>query len=132
MARILIVDDEPHLRATVGRALALEGHRSEAVVDGETALARLDGGGFHLAVVDLSLPGMDGLGLLQALRDRGDPLPVIILTAHGSVQRAVQALKLGAHDFLEKPPDRDHLIHAVAQALEVGRLREQVAALKQG
>ncbi len=130
MARILIVDDEKNVRATLARALALEGHETAGAGDGEEALVRLDGGGFDLAVVDLAMPALDGLGLLAALRRRGDPTPVIILTAHGSVPRAVEALRAGAFDFLEKPPDRDRLLHAVGLALERSRLGREIQELR--
>ena len=94
-ARILIVDDEKNVRATVARALALEGHETVEVGDADAAMARLDGGGFDAAVFDLSMPGRGGLELLQEMQDRGDVTPVIILTAHATVDRAVESLKLG-------------------------------------
>jgi DNA-binding NtrC family response regulator len=130
MARILIVDDEPNLRASLGRALSLEGHETSEAADGKEALAVLDGGGYHLAIVDLSMPIMDGLQLLDELRDRRDTTPVIMLTAHGTVERAVAALQRGAVDFLEKPPVRDHLVHAVEKALAHSRLCHEVEDLR--
>ncbi len=130
MARILVVDDEPHLRATLGRALSLEGHETGEAEDGRAALAALDGGGYDLAIVDLSMPVMDGLELLEQLRERRDTTAVIMLTAHGTVERAVAALQRGAVDFLEKPPVRDHLVHAVEKALAHARLRHEVEDLR--
>jgi len=130
MARILVVDDEPNLRATLGRALSLAGHETGEAEDGQAALDALDGGGYDLAIVDLSMPVMDGLQLLEQLRERGAAIPVIILTAHGSVERAVAALHRGAVDFLEKPPVRDHLLHAVEKALTHARLRHEVEDLR--
>jgi DNA-binding NtrC family response regulator len=130
MARILVVDDEPNLRATLGRALSLAGHETGEAEDGQAALDALDGGGYELAIVDLSMPVMDGLQLLEQLRERGAAIPVIILTAHGSVERAVAALHRGAVDFLEKPPVRDHLLHAVEKALAHARLRHEVEDLR--
>ena len=131
MARILIVDDEKNVRATVSRALELEGHDATGAKNSEEGLAYLDAGGFDLAVVDLAMPGKDGLELLAAMRERGDTTPVIILTAHGTVDRAVSALKQGAFDFLPKPLDRERLLHAVSQALEQVRLRGAIQDLRE-
>jgi DNA-binding NtrC family response regulator len=130
MARILIVDDEKNVRATLQRALELEGHETGQAGDGREALARLDGGGYDLAMVDLAMPRLDGMELLDELAERRDPTPVIILTAHGTVERAVEALRKGAYDFLEKPPDRERLLHAVARALESARLSREVEDLR--
>lgn len=130
MARILIVDDEPHLRDSLARALALEGHETGDAADGRLGLAALDGGGYDLAIVDLSMPEMDGTEMLRRLKERGDAIPVIILTGHGTVERAVSALREGAVDFLEKPPARDRLVHAVERALAHSRLRREVEDLR--
>lgn len=130
MARILIVDDEPQLRVSLARALSLEGHETGDATDGRLGLAALDGGGYDLAIVDLSMPGMDGTEMLRRLVERGDKTPVIILTAHGTVERAVMALRNGAVDFLEKPPARDRLVHAVERALVHSRLSREVEDLR--
>ncbi len=130
MARILIVDDEPQLRGSLARALSLEGHETGDAADGRQGLAALDGGGYDLAIVDLSMPEMDGTEMLRRLKERDDATPVIILTAHGTVDRAVTALRDGAVDFLEKPPSRDRLVHAVERALVHSRLRREVEDLR--
>jgi DNA-binding NtrC family response regulator len=130
VARILIIDDEKNVRATLARALALEGHETAEAADGAQALRLLQGGGFDLALADLLMPVKDGIALLTELRAAKDLTPVIILTAHATVERAVEALKLGAWDFLEKPPGRDRLLHAVERALEQSRLRVEVEDLK--
>ncbi|MFQ5718211.1 MAG: sigma-54-dependent transcriptional regulator [Acidobacteriota bacterium] len=131
MARVLVVDDEKNIRATVCRALELEGHETAQAADGDEALERLDGGGFDLALVDLSMPRRDGDALLDAMRERGDSTGVIILTAHATVERAVAALRRGAYDFLSKPVDRERLCHAVAQAVEHARLHGQILELRE-
>ena len=85
-------------------------------------LARLASGGIDLVISDLQMPGLDGLGLLRAMRERGDTTPLVFLTAHGSVERAVAAVREGAFDFLEKPPHADKLVLTATRALERSEL----------
>jgi DNA-binding response OmpR family regulator len=106
MAHILVVDDEPGLRDFVSDALAGAGHRVVTAPDGETAFSELEASPVDLLVLDLRLPGrFDGMDVLRHARAELPELPVIVLTAHGSVESAVEAMRLGAVDFLEKPVD---------------------------
>src|SRR5687768_13456460 len=107
-ARILLVDDEPNLRKVLGALLRQEGFEVHMEGDGEAALARLraaPSGTFDAVISDLRMPRLDGMGLLRAATTEDPDLPVIILTAHGTVDSAVEAVKLGAFDYLEKPFD---------------------------
>ncbi|MCB1940260.1 MAG: sigma-54-dependent Fis family transcriptional regulator, partial [Rhodocyclaceae bacterium] len=123
--RVLVVDDEPNLRKVLGAMLQQAGHEVVTEADGESALARVKSsprGTFDAVISDLRMPpGMDGMELLRKLQEEDQGLPVIILTAHGSVDAAVEAVKSGAHDFLEKPFDRDQIATILGKAIATRR-----------
>ncbi len=119
MATVLIADDESNLRKVLGALLQRDGHRTIAVADGEAALEAIREGGIDILITDLKMPGMSGLELLQAVQPIDPDLPVIVITAHGSVDTAVQALKSGAFDYITKPFDKDELRLAVRKASAV-------------
>ncbi len=122
MPTVLIVDDEKNIRATLARGLRLEGYRTEEAGDGRDALTLIDAGGIDLVLLDVQMPVMDGLELLEAMRERHLSLPAVVLTAHGSIEKAVLAVKLGAFDFIEKPPSIERILLAVDNALDRERL----------
>jgi len=122
VATILIVDDEKNIRATIARGLRLEGFRTVEAGNGEEALAILEDQGADAVLLDVEMPRLDGLATLEAMRDRGLSVPAIVLTAHGSIERAVRAVKLGAFDFIEKPPSMERILIAIGHALDRGRL----------
>ena len=101
--RLLLVEDARLIREPLSRALELAGWKVEAVPDGEAALARLAAAPVDAAVLDIMLPGKDGLSVLSELRARGDATPIILLTARGDVRDRVRGLDLGADDYLAKP-----------------------------
>ena len=101
--RILIVDDEPNVRLVFRTALEAAGYNVEEAEDGDTALDRLEWSPADLILLDLKMPGIDGMETLQRLREAGNDVPVVIVTAHGSIPDAVAAMRLGAIDFLSKP-----------------------------
>jgi DNA-binding response OmpR family regulator len=115
---ILIVDDEPNVRLVFRTALESTGAELAAAEDGETALAWLKDHSVDLILLDLQMPRMGGIGVLEKLRAEGNNVPVIIITAHGSIPDAVAAMKLGAIDFLSKPLTPDALRRAVADVLD--------------
>jgi DNA-binding NtrC family response regulator len=118
--RILLVDDEPNLRKVLGALLRQQGYEVHAETDGAAALARVRSAPartFDVVISDLRMPNLDGIGLLRALTLHEPNLPVILLTAHGSVDSAVEAVKLGAFDYLEKPFDRDQIHQIVQKAI---------------
>ena len=129
MARILIIDDEPAIRTTLASILEDEGHRTTACESGEEGIAQFAREEFDLILLDLWLPGMDGLAVLERLRAAGAP-PVIVISGHGSVDAAVKATRLGAYDFLEKPLSLERVLLTVNHALNDRRLREQVRDLR--
>jgi two-component system response regulator AtoC len=121
MAKVLLVDDEPGVLYTLREVLDERGDEVVTATSGQEALERLEG--VEAVVTDLSMPGMDGLALLRAVRERDASLPVIVLTAHGSERAAVHAMKAGAHDYLRKPFDIDEVGLVVERAAEAYRLR---------
>jgi DNA-binding NtrC family response regulator len=130
MATVLIADDEKNIRASVQRLFELEGHRTLAAADGEEALAVLRREDVDLLVIDLKMPKRDGFSVLQEMKTLGLEAPVIVLTGHGSIEKAVQAVKQGAHDFIEKPPDPDRLMLSARNALSLGLLRRENRELR--
>src|SRR5512137_595132 len=131
MARLLVVDDDEGLRSFLEAALASEGHEVTLAVDGADALRRLDAAGFDLVLTDLKMPGVDGLQVLQHVRAEHPGTQVVLLTAFGTVETAVEAMKGGASDFLQKPLGSPRELRmVVARALERRSLldfREAVA-----
>jgi DNA-binding response OmpR family regulator len=117
--RVLIVDDEPNVRLVLATALNSVGYDVVEAEDGDQALERLTSleTNYDLALLDLQMPRMDGIELLSRLRDAGSAVPVVILTAHGSIPEAVTAMKLGAIDFLTKPITPEALRRIVAEVI---------------
>jgi DNA-binding NtrC family response regulator len=117
---ILIVDDEPNVRLVLSTALGSVGYQVIEAEDGERGLAQLENRStvVDLVLLDLQMPRLDGMELLRRLRASGNIVPVVILTAHGSIPEAVTAMKLGAIDFLTKPLKPDALRRVVAEVIE--------------
>jgi DNA-binding response OmpR family regulator len=118
--RILIVDDEPNVRLMLETTLASVGYEVTEAGDGQAALDRMSDSenAPDLVLLDLLMPRMDGMELLRRLRAVGNVIPVVILTAHGSIPEAVAAMKLGAIDFLTKPITPEALRRAVAEVIK--------------
>jgi DNA-binding response OmpR family regulator len=114
---ILIVDDEPHVRLGFRTALETVGFEVEEAEDGPTALDRLARSGVSLVLLDLRMPALDGMEVLQRLRAAGNDVPVVIITAHGSIPDAVAAMRLGAIDFVSKPLTPRELRRVVEEVL---------------
>jgi two-component system response regulator FlrC len=125
MARILVADDEAGLREFIGDALALDDHSVTVAGDGREAARLSEERGFDVVITDLKMPKLDGMSLLRKLRAEQPEVEVIVLTAHGTVANAVEAMKLGAFEYLQKPlsgPDELRLL--VARAVERRALRD--------
>src|SRR2546425_10719488 len=129
-ATLLVADDDPGLRESLERTLTREGYRVVLAADGRAALERVQARGVDLIVTDLRMPGLTGLELLRAAKAIRPDVDVILLTAFGTVEEAVKAMKDGAYDFLTKPFRREQLLKLVDKALERRDLIEQNRALK--
>jgi len=117
MSAILIVDDEPGVRSALGGVLRDEGYTVEAVDSGEACLERVVEQEFDVVLLDVWMPGIDGLETLQRLRERKVDAQVVVISGHGNVESAVRAIKLGAFDFVEKPLSLDKAVLVVRNAL---------------
>jgi nitrogen regulation protein NR(I) len=124
-----VVDDEPNVLAAFEEILGEQGHAVSAVGSAEDALARLETDRFQLVIMDICMPGMNGLDALERVRASHPRVPVIIMTAHGTMDTAVEATKRGAFDYQLKPFDPGEMLQTVDKALEAARLMEQPVEL---
>jgi two-component system, NtrC family, nitrogen regulation response regulator NtrX len=127
---ILIVDDEPGVRNALTGVLRDEGYSVEAVPTGEACLERAARGGLDLIVLDVWLPGMDGLATLARLRERQVDAQVVLISGHGNIESAVRAIKMGAFDFVEKPLSLEKTVLVIGNALRQRRLEAENRALR--
>ena len=112
---VLVVEDDADLREALADTLSLAGYSAIPAADAEQALAWLERGNPGLVLSDVQMPGMDGHNLLRALKARRPEIPVILMTAYGQIERAVQAIRDGAADYLPKPFEPDRLLATVAR-----------------
>ncbi len=131
MARIAIVDDKDILRDSLTATLTREDHEVTAFADPTEALTEARTGRFDLILSDLKMPRMDGLALVRELRQAGVETPVIIMTAYGTVSNAIEAMKLGVFDFVQKPFDAEAIGVTIERALEHARLASENEALRE-
>ncbi|MGA9624839.1 MAG: sigma-54 dependent transcriptional regulator [Bryobacteraceae bacterium] len=129
--KILIVDDELVVRDSLGKWFASEGYTARPAGGAREALELIQQMEFDIALIDIKMPGMDGMELQSRLHEADPDLTVIIMTGYASVETAVQALKHGAYDYITKPVDPDELSHLVANALEHKRARREVVRLRE-
>jgi DNA-binding NtrC family response regulator len=129
--RILIVDDELSVRSSLGEWFQEDGFQVQTAEDGEAALRAMDRGPYDIVLLDLKMPGMDGIAVQKRVREIDPEATIIILTAYASVQTAVEALKLGAFDYVTKPVDPDELSNLVRNALRTRALAEENVRLKE-
>lgn len=131
MRRVLIVDDEKNMRWVLGQALAADGFEVVEAVDGKEALAAVGEQAPDIMVLDHRMPAPDGMEVLRRLRAAGNTFPIIMLTAHGNVETAVEAMKAGATEYLTKPFDLDELKLAIDKALRISGLAAEVERLRE-
>lgn len=128
--KVLIVEDDPSVLLGCVQAFELEGMPVEGVPTAEVALARIEPGFAGVVISDIRLPGMDGMALLRTLKQRDASLPILLITGHGDISLAVQAMKDGAYDFIEKPFSPERLVEVTRRALEQRRLSLEVSQLR--
>ena len=130
-AAVLIVDDERNIGLTFGQALRLAGYATEVAGTGREGLERLQARPFDVVLLDVRLPDLDGLQILQQIREiRNDEVPVVMMSGHGTIDAAVRAVRLGALDFLEKPVAKERLLVAVENALRHRAMRRELEELR--
>ncbi len=129
-ARILVVDDEQNIRRSLEMTLSGEGFEVRTAADGERGLQLLGEEGFEAVFLDVNLPGIDGLEVLRRLRASGNETAVVMISGHATVERAVEATRLGAFDFVEKPFSRERILLLARNATAAYRLREENRRLK--
>lgn len=129
-ATILVIDDEEGIRFSLRGVLEDEGLEVIEAESGEEGLALAEERRPDLIFLDIWLPGMDGLAVLDALRDSGQTVPVLMISGHGSIETAVSAIKKGAYDFIEKPLSLEKVVITVSKALEFRKLQQENIALR--
>jgi len=129
-ALIHLIDDEPIIHDVLGQLLLADGYQVEISSSGEEALAKFEEQKYDLILLDLLMPGLDGLEVLKRIKKVDPEVPVIIITAYGSVESALSAIKMGAYDYIQKPFKNDELLMTISRALEHRRLQEENIRLK--
>ena len=130
-ATLLIIDDEPNILTTLRRALELEGYAVQVAGSGALGLAKLAECDIDLALLDVAMPEMDGVEVLRRLRESHPEVFVVMMSGNASIETAVQATKLGAHDFIEKPLSTDKLLITIQNALSYAKLSKENAKLRE-
>lgn len=130
MAKLLVVDDEKSIRETLTEILEYEKYDVKQAEDGKEALSILTKENFDAVLCDIKMPRMDGIELLEKVASEGKQIPFIMISAHGTIETAVEATKKGAFDFLQKPPDLNRLLITVRNALDKKELVQETRKLR--
>src|SRR3990172_1123997 len=127
---ILIVDDEESVRKSLADVMRDEGYEVVSAASGREGLDLLHEAQPSLALLDIAMPEMDGIETLRRIREIRPDMPVVMVTGHGTIETAVKTTKMGAYDFIVKPPELQHLMLVVKHGIEESRLREENESLK--
>ena len=130
MSKILLIDDEASIRQTLKEILEYEKYQVEEVANGEEGLKKIEDEHYDLVLCDIKMPKMDGMELLNAVYEKGIEIPFIMISAHGTIDNAVEATKKGAFDFISKPPDLNRLLVSVRNALDKSDLIAETKTLR--
>ena len=130
MATLLIIDDEKAIRKTLTEILSFEGYQVEEAGDGEEGLRKFKEKTFDAVLCDIKMPKVDGLEFLQKATEANPDVPVIVISGHGNIETAVEAVKKGAYDFIQKPPDLNRLLITIRNAMERNKLVSEAKTLK--
>jgi two-component system nitrogen regulation response regulator NtrX len=130
MATILLIDDEKAIRYALREILEHEGHKVDEAEDGAAGVDKAGKGRFDLVLCDIKMPKMDGIEVLEKLQAHDPDLPVVMISGHGTIDTAVDALKKGAFDFIQKPPDINRILVSVRNALDRGNLVQETKVLR--
>ena len=130
MAEILIIDDEKAIRKTLTEILSFEGYKLDEAADGEEGLKRFKDKSYDLVLCDIKMPKIDGIEFLQKAGEVNPDIPIIMISGHGNIETAVEAVKKGAYDFISKPPDLNRLLITIRNAMERNSLVTETKVLK--
>ena len=130
-AKVLLVDDEVDFLATLAERLETRGLKVDTATSGVDAVAKAESEGFDLIILDLSMPGIDGLETLKRIKTKQPDAEIIILTGQGSIRTGIEAMKLGAEDFLQKPVDITELMDKISEAKDKRMLVLQSKSVKE-
>jgi two-component system nitrogen regulation response regulator NtrX len=130
MATLLIIDDEKAIRKTLTEILSFEGYTIEEAVDGEEGLKKFRDKTYDVVLCDIKMPKLDGLEFLQKAVEVNPDVPIIMISGHGTIETAVEAVKKGAYDFIQKPPDLNRLLITIRNAMERNTLVSEAKTLK--
>ena len=130
MASILIIDDEKAIRKTLSEILSFENYKVDEAADGEEGLKKFKEGSYDVVLCDIKMPKIDGLEFLQKAVEANVDVPVIMISGHGNIETAVEAVKKGAYDFIQKPPDLNRLLITIRNAMERNSLVTETKVLR--
>lgn len=130
MAEILIIDDEKAIRKTLSEILSFEGYKIDEASDGEEGLKKFREKNYDLVLCDIKMPKLDGLEFLQKAGESNPDIPIVMISGHGNIETAVEAVKKGAYDFISKPPDLNRLLITIRNAMERNSLVTETKTLK--
>jgi two-component system, NtrC family, nitrogen regulation response regulator NtrX len=130
MSNILIIDDEKAIRKTLSEILSYEGYKIEEAGDGEEGLRRFKDKTFDVVLCDIKMPKLDGIEFLDKVRETNPDVPVIMISGHGNIDTAVEAVKKGAYDYIAKPPDLNRLLITIRNAMDKTNLVAEAKVLK--
>ncbi len=130
MADILIIDDEKAIRKTLTEILSFEGYKIDEAADGEEGLKKFKEKSYDAVLCDIKMPKLDGIEFLQKAADTSPDVPIIMISGHGNIETAVEAVKKGAYDFISKPPDLNRLLITIRNAMERSSLVTETKVLK--
>lgn len=130
MPSILIIDDEKSIRKTLTEILSFEGYKIEEAADGEEGLKKFREKNFDIVLCDIKMPKLDGIEFLEKAREINDDVPIIIISGHGNIETAVEAVKKGAYDYISKPPDLNRMLITLRNAMDKTSLVAEAKVLK--
>jgi DNA-binding NtrC family response regulator len=130
MPSILIIDDEKSIRKTLTEILSYEGYKIDEAADGEEGLKRFREKNYDLVLCDIKMPKLDGIEFLEKAKEINDETPVIIISGHGNIETAVEAVKKGAYDYISKPPDLNRMLITLRNAMDKNKLVAETKVLK--
>ncbi len=130
MASILIIDDEKAIRKTLSEILGYEGYKIDEASDGEEGLNKFRVKSYDLVLCDIKMPKLDGIEFLEKAKEINPEVPIIIISGHGNIETAVEAVKKGAYDYISKPPDLNRMLITLRNAMDKTTLVAETKVLK--